>query len=75
MNLIFIQFAVSVLLFSLVLKGDNNETDEDVDHKERDDNDVNKVEASNHRSVIMHGTHILGVRVDGDVEQATIEKF
>ena len=43
--LIFIQFAVFVLLFSFILKGDDNETDKDIDHEEGNNNDVNKIEA------------------------------
>jgi hypothetical protein len=36
-DLILVQFAVAILLFSFVLKGDDDETDEDIHHEEGDD--------------------------------------
>lgn len=51
--LIFVQFAIFVLLFAFVLKGDDNETDENVNHEERNDNYVNDVVGGDHRSKIM----------------------
>lgn len=63
-HLIFIKLAIFVLLLALVLKGDNNETDEDVHHEERDDNDVDNVIGSHYRSIVMNWSMILLVGVD-----------
>lgn len=68
--LILIQLAIAVFLLSFVLEGNDNETDEDVDHKEGDNNDVDEVENGNHRSIVVQGAHILRVRIDRDVEQS-----
>lgn len=57
-------------MFTLILKGDNNETDEDVHHEECDDNDVDYVIDGHHLSVVMHWTFILRVGVDGNVEKS-----
>jgi len=62
--LIFIELAVFVLLLALVLEGDNNETDEDVHHEERDDNDIDDIVGSDYRSKIMNWSMIFLVRVD-----------
>ena len=63
-DLIFIQFAVSIFLFSLVLKCDNNETDEDIDHEKGNNNNVNKIEAGNHWPIVVHWSHVFRVRID-----------
>ena len=67
--LVLVQLAVAVLLLTLVLEGDDDETHKDVDHKEGDDDDVNKIETGDHGPVIVHGTHVLGVRIDRHVEE------
>lgn len=56
--LIFVEFAVFVLLFALILKCDDNETDENVHHKKGNDNDVNDVIGSDHRTKIVYWTAI-----------------
>ena len=71
-NLIFVKFAIFVSRLSLVLEGDNNETDEDVDHEECDDDDVDEVEHRNDRTVVVQGAAVLLVGIDGDVENAEI---
>lgn len=63
-HLIFIELAIFVLLLALVLKGDNNETDEDVHHEERDDDDVDNVIGSHYRSIVMNWSMILLVGID-----------
>lgn len=63
-HLIFIKLTIFVLLLTLVLKGDDNETDEDVHHEERDDDDVNDVVSSHYRPKIMNWSTILFVGVD-----------
>jgi len=67
--LIFIQFAVLVLLFSFILKGDNNETDKDVDHEEGNDNNIDEVETGDQGSVVVHRTFVLRVRINRHIQQ------
>ena len=69
-HLILVELAVLVGGLSLVLEGDDDETDEDVDHEEGEDDDVDDVEDGHVRTVVVHGTHVLGVRVDGHVQDA-----
>ncbi len=45
--LVFIQFTVFESRLSFRLKGDNNETNENVDHKEGNDNNVDEIEDGN----------------------------
>lgn len=63
-HLIFIELAVFVLLLALVLKCDDNETDEDVHHEERDDDDVDDVVGGHYRPEVMNWSMILFVGVD-----------
>ena len=67
--LIFVQFAVLVLLFSFILKGDDNETDKDVDHEEGNDNNVDEVETGDQGSVVVHRTFVLRVRINRHIQQ------
>jgi hypothetical protein len=69
-NLILLQGAVLVLVLAFALEGDNNETDEDVDHEEGDDNDKNEVEAGNQWPVVVDRSLILRVRIDRHVQQS-----
>ena len=69
-HLILVELAVLVGGLSLVLEGDDDETDEDVDHEEGENDDVDDVEDGHVRTVVVHGTHVLGVRVDGHVQDA-----
>ena len=62
--LIFVQFAIFVSRLSLVLEGDDDETNEDVDHEERNNNDVNEVKDCNQRSEVVDWSVVLGVGVD-----------
>ena len=73
LNLIFIQLAIFVSRLSLVLEGDDNETDEDVDHEEGDDDDVDEVEHGNDRPVVVQGAAVLLVGIDRDVQNTEIE--
>lgn len=66
-HLILIKLAVFVLLFTLVLESDNNETNEDVHHEECYDNDVNDVVRGHYRPKIMNWSMVLLVRVDRHV--------
>ena len=56
--------------FSLRLEGDNNETNEDVDHEEGDDDQVDKVEEEDIRTVVLLGSNISFVGVDGDIQDS-----
>ena len=72
--LVLVQLAVLVGGLALVLEGDDDEADEDVDHEEGEDDDVDDVEDGHVGTVVVHGTHVLGVRVDGHVQDAEAEK-
>ena len=68
--LILVQFAVLVGGLSLVLEGDDNETDEDVHHEEGDDDDVDEIEDGHDGPKAVDRTHVLSVGVDGDVQNS-----
>ena len=67
--LIFVDVYVLVLLLSLALECDDNETHEDVDHEEGDDDDVDEEVDGHQGAVVVHGTHVLRVGVDGRVQK------
>jgi len=69
-HLILIELAVFVLLFALVLKGDNDETDEDVHHEERDYDDVDDVVGGYYRPKVTNWSVILFIGVDRPVQQS-----
>ena len=50
--------------FTLRLEGNNNKTNEDVDHEEGDDDQVDKVEKENIRTVVLLGTDVRFVGVN-----------
>ena len=50
------------------MEGHNHETDKDIDHEEGNNDEIDKVEKEDMRSVVLFGTIVRGVRVDGDVE-------
>ena len=54
--------------FTLALEGDNNETNEDVDHEECEDDDVDKVEEEHVRPIVLYRSTVSCVGVNGDVE-------
>lgn len=67
-NLILVQFAIFVLLFALILKGDNNETNEYVNHEKGDDDDIDNVISGNNWAKIVNWSMIFAIGVDRDVE-------
>lgn len=69
-HLVFIQLAVLVFLLSLVLEGDNNETDEYVYHKKGNYDYVYYVVYRNDWTVVVDGTVVFLIRIDRDVEQS-----
>ena len=71
--LIFVKLAVFIFLFSLVLEGDDDKTDEDVDHEEGDDDDVDEVEYGDGWTMVVNWTVWLLVRVDWLVQQTEIK--
>ena len=50
--LILVQLTILELLLSFILEGDNDETNEDIDHEECDDNDIDK-EKDGHAQLIV----------------------
>ena len=72
--LILVQFAVLVGGLSLVLEGDDDETDEDVHHEEGDDDDVDEIEDGHDGPKAVDRTHVLSVGVDGDVQNSERER-
>ena len=68
--LIFIQSAVFEFFLALLLKGDDNEADEDVHHEEGDDNDVDDKVDGDVGPVVEERPVVLLVGVDGFVGQA-----
>lgn len=67
--LVFVQLAVLVLLFSLFLKCDDDETNEDVHHEESNDDDVDNKEDGDLNPVIIDGSHIFHVGINGPIQQ------
>ena len=68
-NLIFVQLTVLILFLSLLLKRDDDEAHEDVHHEEGNDDDVDDEEDGDLHAVVVYGTLVLRVRVDGAVQQ------
>ena len=52
------------------MEGDNNETNEDVDHEEGDDDKVDKIKEEDVWTVILFGTDVRLIGVYGDVENS-----
>lgn len=69
-TLVFIQLAVFVLLLALILKGDDNETYEDVHHEEGDDDDVDDVVRGDNGPEVVNWTTVFFIGVDGNVKQS-----
>jgi len=63
-TLVLIQITIFVFLFTLVLKGDNNETDEYVHHKEGNNNDVDYIVGSYDRTEVVYWTAIFLIRIN-----------
>lgn len=66
-HLVLIQLTVFIFLLSLLLERDNDETDEDVHHEEGNDDDIDDEEDGDDHAVVVDGSDVLGVRVDGPV--------
>ena len=72
--LVLIKLTVLEGWLSLWLEGDDDEAHEDVDHEECNDDDVDKVENGNVWTVVVLGTDIRRVWVNGDVENSETVK-
>lgn len=59
--LVFVELTILIFLFAFILKSHNNETDENVDHKESDYNDVDDVVGGYNRTEVMNGSTIFGL--------------
>lgn len=68
--LVLVQLTVLILFLSLLLEGDDNETNKDVHHKEGDDDDVDDEEDRDLNAVVIDGTQVFSVGVDGLVKQS-----
>lgn len=69
-TLVFVQITVFILLFTLVLERNDNETDEDVDHEESYDDDVDNVVGGDNWSEIVDGPVVFGIWIDWIVKQS-----
>ena len=67
--LVFVKFASFVLLFTFLLKCDNDETDEDIHHEEGDDNNIRDVEDSHDWPGVVHFSMVLCIRVNRPVKE------
>jgi hypothetical protein len=67
--LVLVQLTVLVFLLPLLLEGDDDETHEDVHHEEGDDDDVDDEEDGDFHTIVVDGSLVLRVGVDGAVQQ------
>lgn len=64
-DLVFIQFLVNEFIFSLLLEGDDNEGDEDVNEEEREDDEVDDVKNGHVHAMSRLGAFIHLCCLDG----------
>ncbi len=67
-NLIFVQLTVLELCLSLFTKSDDDKTHENVHHEEGDDDDVDNEEYRDLNTVVVNGSTILCIGINGFVE-------
>ncbi len=70
MDLILVQFAILVFPLALILEGHDDETNEDVHHKEVDHHYESDVVNGDPVSGVFYRSVILLIRIDRDVKQA-----
>lgn len=70
--LILIELAIFVLLFTLVLKGDDDETHEDVHHEKCYDDDVDDVVGCHDRPKVVNRSVIFLVRIDRPIQKPAV---
>lgn len=68
--LVLIELTIFILLFALILKGNDNETDKYVDHEECNNNDVYDVVGGNNGTKIVDWTTIFRLGIDGCVKKS-----
>ena len=68
--LIFVKLAVFVSRLSLLLEGNDDKTDEDIDHKEGNNDDIDEIKDSHNGSVVVDGSHVFSIGVNRDVQHA-----
>ena len=68
--LIFVKRAVFVSGLSLLLKGNDDKTDEDIDHEEGNDNDVNEIKDSNDGTEVVDGSNVFSIGIDRNIKDA-----
>ena len=73
--LILVELTVLVLLLPLLLERNDHESDEDVDHEERNDDDVDDVEDRHCRSVVVDLAHPFFVRVNAIVHHTNTHTY
>lgn len=69
-DLVLVQLAVLILGLALLTECDDDEAHEDVHHEEGDDDDVDDEENGDLHTVVVDGTLILSVGIDGFVQKA-----
>lgn len=68
-NLIFVKFAVFKLSLSLFAEGDDDKTHKDVHHEEGYDDDVDDEENGNLYAVVIDGSSVLCISINGFVQE------
>ncbi len=68
--MVFVEFAVFEFSLSLLPKRDDDKTHKDVHHEEGDDDDVDDEEDGDLHSIVVDGTRVLPVSIDGFIQQA-----
>ena len=68
--LIFIKLAILIRWFAFALKGNNNETNEYVNHEKGNDDNVDEIEAGHYRSIVVDRTKVLLIWIDWNVKDA-----
>ena len=66
--LIFVKGTVLESCFTLILEGNDDKTNKNVDHKEGNYDDINKIKDCNNGTVAMLGSNIGLVWINGDIQ-------
>ena len=68
--LIFVKLTIFICGLAFVLKGDDDETNEYINHKKGNDNNINEIKARYNLSVVVYRPMVFLVRINGNVEDA-----
>ena len=63
-HLIFVKLTILICRLAFILEGNNNKTNENIDHEEGNDDDIYEIEAGYNLSMIMNWAMIFLIRVD-----------